>query len=177
MICADCNATLKHGEASCYRCGWKAPAGKAPVMPRAPEPIPEPTARSDAEIERMRQVTARRQPNDPRAWARRLLDRAAAGEKLSPMQIQYATEAVRSVPVEREPGSDDEESNVAGCERIGERNGSEDREVISANDGTRSGHHTAAKQGENPDRTPATPDRWASLETDSLEQEFMDARP
>lgn len=109
MICNDCNATLKPRELSCYRCGWKLPPHVPPVIPQAP--FVEATERSAADIAQIRQLVGRRAPQDPKAWARRLLDRAARGEKVSPLQFEAASEALKCVAqqrLEREPGADDE---------------------------------------------------------------------
>jgi len=46
---------------------------------------------------------------NPRDWARRILKRAESGERLCYLSVPYAREALYLAPVEREPGSDDEE--------------------------------------------------------------------
>ena len=72
----------------------------APETPRLPEPKADP-ARVRAELAKL----GARQPGelqDPKDWARRILARHEAGEKLSPTTLRFAREALRShlMPVE-----------------------------------------------------------------------------
>ena len=68
-------------------------------------------------------------------------------------------------------------NNAGGQERIGERNGSEGRKAISANNGTRYGHHAAVEQGENPDHVRPAPDAASVSEHVDLPPESGPATP
>lgn len=72
----------------------------APETPRLPEPKADPE-RVKAELAKL----GARQPGelqDPKDWARRILARHEAGEKLNPTTLRFAREALRShlMPVE-----------------------------------------------------------------------------
>jgi hypothetical protein len=59
-----------------------------------------------AKEEAMQQLREFGQPKrDPRAWARRIIVRNESGEKVHPLALQYAREALGLT--EREPGCDD----------------------------------------------------------------------
>ena len=111
-MCLDCQRGIEPGAKACA-CGWKVPPKHhAPKMPAAVEPPVVAIVRSAEELERMK-ATVRRMmsPQDPKAWARRILDSAARGEKVSPIQFESATKALGCVaqqPIEREPGADDD---------------------------------------------------------------------
>lgn len=107
MMCGDCFNTIK-GDALQCRCGWKVPPRGAPVVPAVPTIRQAPTVRSEAEIARMRAVTARCQPTNPKAWAHKLLERAERGESVSQSLLADARRVAGSVPQVREPGSDDD---------------------------------------------------------------------
>lgn len=66
----------------------------APDVPRLPEPVVDPE-RVKAELAKLasRNPTERQDPKD---WARRILVRHEAGEKLSPTTLRFAKEALRS---------------------------------------------------------------------------------
>lgn len=69
----------------------KAPAKAAKALP---EPKADPD-RAKAEIAKLRKRGPGEKP-DPKDWARRILARHEAGEKLNPTSLRFAREALRS---------------------------------------------------------------------------------
>ena len=72
----------------------QAPASDAPLLP---EPKADP-ARVKAELAKLGQVRAQQRAGllDGKDWARRIISRHEAGEKLRPIAIQFAREALAS---------------------------------------------------------------------------------
>lgn len=68
----------------------KAPGRSAPALP---EPPANP-ARVQAEIAKLRASAPAGRP-DPKDWARRILARHEAGEKINPASLRYANDALR----------------------------------------------------------------------------------
>lgn len=70
-------------------------ARKAPMpeAPRLPEPKADPE-RVKRELAKLGSIAGRRSDGDGRVWARRILARLEAGERLSPISIRFATEAL-----------------------------------------------------------------------------------
>jgi hypothetical protein len=73
-----------------------------PDVPRLPEPAADP-ARVAAELARLAPArkaiaAAAAGDHDPKAWARRLLARHAAGDRLRPIALRFAHEALRLHP-------------------------------------------------------------------------------
>ncbi|WP_157443353.1 hypothetical protein [Curvibacter lanceolatus] len=71
----------------------RAPMPEAPRL-EAPKADPERIKAEIAKLGPVREAVIRTGGADPKAWAKRLMDRHNAGEKLNPIQIRFAREAL-----------------------------------------------------------------------------------
>lgn len=71
----------------------------APEAPRLPEPVVDPE-RVKAELQKLAQLRAKPASTDGREWARRILVRYRACERINPTVLRFAREALREIPSE-----------------------------------------------------------------------------
>lgn len=102
MNCPDCSEPLAVGVYRCA-CGWQ---GIEPVKryhgPPVPEETPELLAAKARAMESARKLSFNKPGN--RDWAYRLMAKLEAGEKLTPIQYNLASEAIRTDPDRRYRG-------------------------------------------------------------------------
>lgn len=72
----------------------QAPATDVPMLPE-PKADPQRLKAELAKLAPLRAATAQLQPQDPKAWARRILDRRKEGNKINPTTYRMACDALR----------------------------------------------------------------------------------